>query len=115
MWCGRKWRTREKKEKDFVEDGEWLSSVVRISVYIEHRWPSRTNKNPKVLSTDHSPINLSFYLDFADRKEQSATSTLGSVPKQVVGGLERIPEELSQLFRDGRNAMVDEDRDFRIS
>jgi len=59
VWCGRKWRTREKKEKDFVEDGEWLSSVVRISVYIGHRWRSRTNKNPKVLSTDHSPINLS--------------------------------------------------------
>ena len=40
-----------------------------------------------------------FYFDFADRKEQSATSTLGSLLRQVVGGLEKIPEEISRAFR----------------
>jgi len=40
-----------------------------------------------------------FYLDFAARKEQSATNVLGSLLKQVVGGMERIPEEISRAFQ----------------
>jgi len=35
-----------------------------------------------------------FYLDFAARKEQSATSVLGSLLKQMVGGMEKIPKEI---------------------
>ena len=46
-----------------------------------------------------------FYFDFADRKEQSATRALGSLLRQVVGGLERIPEEISRAFRKERNAI----------
>ena len=37
-----------------------------------------------------------FYFDFAARKEQSATSMLGSLLKQVVGGMEKLPEEILQ-------------------
>ena len=46
-----------------------------------------------------------FYFDFADRKEQSATRALGSLLRQVVGGLERIPEEISRAYREERNAI----------
>ena len=46
-----------------------------------------------------------FYFDFADRKEQSATSALGSLLRQVVGGLEKIPEEISRAFQEERNAI----------
>ena len=46
-----------------------------------------------------------FYFDFADRKEQSVTSTLGSLLRQVVGGLEKIPEEISRAFQEGKNAI----------
>ena len=46
-----------------------------------------------------------FYFDFADRKEHSATSALGSLLRQVVGGLERIPEEISRAFQEERNAI----------
>ena len=46
-----------------------------------------------------------FYVDFADRKEQSATSILGSLLRQIVGGLERIPEEISQAFQEEKNAI----------
>ena len=46
-----------------------------------------------------------FYFDFTDRKEQSATSSLGSLLRQLAGGLERIPEQRSRSFRDGRNAI----------
>jgi len=46
-----------------------------------------------------------FYFDFAARKEQSATSMLGSLLKQVVIGMERIPEEISRVFREHKKAM----------
>jgi len=40
-----------------------------------------------------------FYLDFAARKEQCATNVLGSLLKQMVGGMERIPEEIWRAFQ----------------
>jgi len=46
-----------------------------------------------------------FYFDFAARKEQSATRMLGSLLKQIVGGIEKIPEEISQTFREQRMAI----------
>ena len=46
-----------------------------------------------------------FYFDFATRKEQSVSSTLGSLLKQIVGGLEAIPEEISQAFRGQKKAV----------
>jgi len=39
-----------------------------------------------------------FYFDLSARKEQSATSILGSLLKQVVGGIEMIPEEITRTF-----------------
>ena len=41
-----------------------------------------------------------FYFDFVARKEQSAISMLGSLVKQMVRGMERIPEEVSRVFRE---------------
>src|SRR5205807_2124183 len=41
-----------------------------------------------------------FYVDFAAREEQSPTNMLGSIPKQLVGGLEKISAEIKQTFRD---------------
>src|SRR5437588_12983142 len=41
-----------------------------------------------------------FYVDFAAREEQSPTNILGSLLKQIAGGLERIPEEISRTFQD---------------
>jgi len=40
-----------------------------------------------------------FYLDYAARKEQCATNVLGSLLKQMVGGVERIPEEIWRAFQ----------------
>ena len=40
-----------------------------------------------------------FYVDFAAREEQTPTNMLGSLLKQAVGGLERIPDEISQTFQ----------------
>ena len=41
-----------------------------------------------------------FYFDFAARKEQSATNMLGSLVKQMVNGMERIPDEILTAFQE---------------
>ena len=41
-----------------------------------------------------------FYFDFAARKEQSAANMLGSLVKQMVSGMERIPDEISTAFQE---------------
>ena len=40
-----------------------------------------------------------FYFDFADQEEQSPAVILGSVLKQVVGGLDKVPERIIKAFR----------------
>ena len=40
-----------------------------------------------------------FYFDFAAQEEQSPAMILGSVLKQVVGGLDEVPERLVKAFR----------------
>ena len=46
-----------------------------------------------------------FYLDFAARKEQSVASILGSLLRQVVGGMENVPEEIAQAFQEQKTAI----------
>ena len=41
-----------------------------------------------------------FYSDFAARKDQSVTNMLGSLLKQVVGGMPKVPEEISRAFQE---------------
>ena len=41
-----------------------------------------------------------FYFDFAAQKEQSSTSALGALLKQVVGGLGKVPEERVKTYED---------------
>ena len=41
-----------------------------------------------------------FYFDFAAMEEQSPATVLGSVLKQVVGGLGEVPERMVKSFRD---------------
>ena len=45
-----------------------------------------------------------FYFDFADPEEQSPTTVLSSILKQVVGGLEDIPEKICKAFEDQKKA-----------
>ena len=46
-----------------------------------------------------------FYFDFAAQNEQSPASILGSLLKQLVFGLEEIPEEISEEYQDRKNAI----------
>ena len=46
-----------------------------------------------------------FYVDFAAQEEQSPTHMLGSLLKQIVGGLEKIPDEIDRMFRDQKKVI----------
>jgi len=46
-----------------------------------------------------------FYLDFAARKEQTVARILGSLLRQVVGGMEKVPEEILRAFQEQRNVI----------
>ena len=46
-----------------------------------------------------------FYFDFAAQKEQSPTVILGSLLKQVVCGLEKVPARIVQAFRAQRKVI----------
>jgi len=46
-----------------------------------------------------------FYFDFATQKEQSPMSTLSSLLKQVVCGLEEIPAKIAEAFRDQKKVI----------
>ena len=46
-----------------------------------------------------------FYLDFAARKEQSVTSILGSLVRQAVGGMERVPEDITEAFEEQKKSI----------
>ena len=46
-----------------------------------------------------------FYFDFAAQKEQSPTAILGSLLKQIVSGLETIPEKIIRTFREQKRAI----------
>jgi len=45
------------------------------------------------------------YLDFAAQQEQSSTSLLGALLKQLVVGLGKIPEEMVQAYEEQKNFM----------
>jgi len=48
---------------------------------------------------------MCFYFDFAARNEQSPVNMLGSLLRQRVSGLERIPESIVQSFRKRRKGI----------
>jgi len=53
-----------------------------------------------------------FYFDFAAQKEQTSTSMLGTLLRQVVDGLEEVPEEIAQPTNTRKGPLVNEDRNF---
>ena len=56
-------------------------------------------------SQDQNIAVTCFYIDFAAREEQSPTNILGSLLKQIVSGLERIPDEISRTFQDHKKVI----------
>ena len=46
-----------------------------------------------------------FYFDFSAREEQSPINIFGSLLKQIVAGLERIPDEISRTFQNQKQVI----------
>ena len=46
-----------------------------------------------------------FYFDFAAQKEQSSASMLGALLKQIVSGMEEMPEEIAQAYEDDKSVI----------
>ena len=46
-----------------------------------------------------------FYFDFAAQNDQSPTITVGALLKQVVGGLDEIPEEILRAYKKQKKAL----------
>ena len=46
-----------------------------------------------------------YYFDFAVQEEQFPVAILGSVLRQVVGGLDLVPEKIVKAFRDGKEVI----------
>ena len=56
-------------------------------------------------AVDENATVVCFYFDFATQEEQSSATILGSVLKQVVGGLSEIPQTIVKAFRDSRRVI----------
>ena len=52
----------------------------------------------------HTPVTC-FYFDFAAQKEQTATSMLGSILKQVISGTERVPEDIWRALQEQKRTV----------
>ena len=52
-----------------------------------------------------NPTVTCFYFDFAVQNEQSATDILGSLLKQIVSGMETVPEDILRAFQEGKKAI----------
>jgi len=78
----------------------------------EEKWPVLTSGDVSSLVIDNlcdragrqNATVACFYFDFAAQNEQSLTSMLGSLLKQLVYGQE-IPEEISRAYQDQKNAI----------
>jgi len=49
---------------------------------------------------------ICFYFDFAARNEQTATSMLGSLLKQVISGMESVPVDILRVLQDQKKAVT---------
>ena len=53
----------------------------------------------------HNVVVACFYFDFAAQHEQSSTSMLGALLKQLVAGLGKLPEETVQAYENQKNSI----------
>ena len=57
------------------------------------------------MAEDRNVLVSCFYVDFAAREEQSPTNILGSLLRQIVAGLERIPDEIRRAFQNNKKVI----------
>ena len=98
---------------EILGSGRRLLGNEDYSVRREAREPMLTSHDDSSLVVDRlcnqtrgqNTLITCFYFDFAARKDQSATTMLGSLLKQMVSGMERIPEEITRAFHEQKQAI----------
>jgi len=93
--------SRRRKESDSVLTGYRASSLV-----VDRLSDQSKGKNTALTC---------FYLEFPARKERSVASILGSLPRQVVSGMEKAPEEITRAPEEQKLANAGGDRNYRMS
>jgi len=83
----------KKDESRRMEEGQVLTSCGASSLVVDSLGDQARGQGAAIAC---------FYFDFAARKEQSSVSVLGALLKQVVSGLEEIPEEIVEAYEDQR-------------
>ena len=81
--------------------------------WAEEKWRALTSRGVSSTVIDNlcnqaggqNDIVTCFYFDFAAKNEQSPASVLGSLLKQLVFGLQEIPEEISEAYENRKNAI----------
>ena len=79
-----------------AEEGQVLTSWDVSSLVIDRLCDQAGGRNITVACV---------YFDFAAREEQSPTSILGTLLKQLVGGLDELPVEVLRAHRDQKSAI----------
>ena len=85
-------------------DGPWEVEE-KWKVLISCEVSSRVIGNLSSQTRGRNTTIACFYFDFAAQSMQSSMSVSGSFLKQLVFGLEEIPEEISEAYRDRKNAI----------
>jgi len=78
------------------KEGPVLTRGGCSSVVVDHLCSQATAQNSTIAC---------FYFDFASQNEQPPTRFLGSLLKQMVFGLDEIPEEISKAYEDRKHAV----------
>ena len=104
---------RSRSRQDLYPVREAIFEVKKKKVFLTSRDVSSLVMDP-LYDRDRGQISavVCFYFDLAPQKEQPPTGTLGSLLKQVVGGLEEIPKEIVEALRDQKK--VTDGRELRL-
>ena len=115
---GAKWVEQVEAIRQFFSAMEILGSARHLSGNMEY-YPRKESESVLTMGADSSLVvdrlcdktrgqNTAvtcFYFDFAARKEQTATSMLGSLLKQVISGMERVPEEMLRALEEQKRVV----------
>jgi len=85
-----------KNESRRVEKGQVLTSYDASSLVVDRLGDQARGQGAAIAC---------FYFDFAARKEQSSVSVMGALLKQIVSGLEEIPEEIAEAYEDQKQVL----------
>ena len=86
--------------KHILRERQFLKEILRGGVLMSRGTSSLVIDRLYDKSREQNIAVTLFYADFAAREEQSPATILGSLLKQIVVGMEKIPDEIRRMFQD---------------